>query len=143
LEVSHQGLWHPNRLLFSANAIIGDIRMISILSNKLSIHITLRSMHNFATGAILIKMFGILALGAIQATFSHESDLINKSTFVLLGNIPKTLMLESEPLTLPHLVIGVFTPMTIYECFAKTIHNVSQFMILNNKQWITKRIIHA
>jgi hypothetical protein len=101
-------------------------------------------MHNFATGAILNKMSGILALGAIQVTFFHESDLlVNKSTFVLLGNIPKTLMLESEPLTLRHLVIGVFTPMTICKCLCKTIHGISQFMILNNKQWITQKIIHA
>jgi hypothetical protein len=101
-------------------------------------------MHNFITGAILNKMSGILALGAIQATFFHESGLlINKSTFVLFGNIPKTLMLESGPLTLSHLVIGFFTPMTICKCFCKTIHGISQFMILNNKQWITRRIIHA
>jgi hypothetical protein len=129
--------------------------MISILSNKLSIHITLsgfykhirwinRSMHNLATGAILIKMSGIFTLRAIQATFFHESGfLVNKSTFVLLGNIPKTLMLESEPLTLPHLVIGLFIPMTICKCLGKTIHGISQFMIFNNKQWITRRIIHA
>jgi hypothetical protein len=99
--------------------------MISILSNKLSIHITLsefyknirwinRSMHNLATGAILIKMPDILTLRALQATYFHESGfLVNKSIFVLLGNIPKTLILKSEPLTLPDLVIGVFTPMTI------------------------------
>jgi hypothetical protein len=68
-------------------------------------------MHNLATGAILIKMSGILALRAIQATFFFESGLfVNKSTFVLLANISKTLMLESEHLTLPHPVIGVFTP---------------------------------
>jgi hypothetical protein len=54
-------------------------------------------MLNLATGAILIKMSGILTLRAIQATFFHEGDLfVNKSTFVLLGNVPKTLMLESE-----------------------------------------------
>jgi hypothetical protein len=68
-------------------------------------------MHNFATGAILNKMSGILLLGAIQTTFFHESGLlVNKNTFVLLGNIPKTLMLESEPLTLAHFVIGFFHP---------------------------------
>jgi hypothetical protein len=129
--------------------------MISILFNKLSIHITFRrfykhirwinrNMHNFVTGAILNKMSGILALGAIQTTFFRESGLlVNKSTFVLLGNIPKTLMLESEPLTLSHLVICVFTPMTICKCLCKTIHGISQFMILNNKQWISRRIIHA
>jgi hypothetical protein len=116
--------------------------VISILSNKLSIHITARrfykhirwinrSMHNFATGAILNKMSSILALEAIQATFFYESGLlVNKNTFVLLGNILKTLMFESEPLTLTHLVIGVFTPMTIYKCFCKTIYGISQFMIL-------------
>jgi hypothetical protein len=86
--------------------------MTSILSNKFSIHITLRrfhkhirwingSMHNLATGAILHRMSGILALRTIQATFFHECGLlVNESTFVLNGNIPKTLMLESEPLTL-------------------------------------------
>jgi hypothetical protein len=72
-------------------------------------------MHNLATGAILIKMSGILALRTIQATFFHESGLlVNKSTFVLLRNVPKTLKLESEPLTLPHYVIGVFTPMSCW-----------------------------
>jgi hypothetical protein len=101
-------------------------------------------MHTFATGAILNKVSGILAFGAIQVTFFHESGLlVYKSTFVLLGNIPKTLMLESEPLTLSHLVIGVFTPMTICKCLCGTIHGISQFMILNNKQWITRRIINA
>jgi hypothetical protein len=129
--------------------------MIYILFNKPSIHITLsgfhkhirwinRSMHNLATGAILIKMYSILTLRVIQATFFHESGfLVNKGTFVLLGNIPKTLMLEIEPLTLSHLVIGVFTPMTICMCLGKTIHGISQFMIFSNKQWITRRIIHA
>jgi hypothetical protein len=129
--------------------------MISILSNKLSIHITLRrfhkhirwinrSMHNLATGAILIKMFGVLALRVIQDTFLHESGLlVNKSTPVLFGNISKTLMLESERFTLSHLVISVFTPMTIGKCLGKTIHDISQLMIFNNKQWITKGIIHA
>jgi hypothetical protein len=92
-------------------------------------------MHNLATGAILIKMSDILAFRAIQVTFFYESGLlVNKNTFVLLGNIPKTLMLESEPLTLSHLVIGVFTHMTICKCLGKTIHDFSQFMILNNKQ---------
>jgi hypothetical protein len=82
-------------------------------------------MHNLATGAILNKMSGILALGAIQATFFHESGLfVNKSTFVLLGNIPKTLILESEPLTLPHLVIGVFTPMIICKCLGVGAHKI-------------------
>jgi hypothetical protein len=101
-------------------------------------------MHNLATGAILIKMSGILALRTIQATFFHESGLlVNKNTFVLLGNIPKTLMLESEHLTLSHFVIGFFTPMTICKCICKTIHGISQFMISNNKQWITRKIIHA
>jgi hypothetical protein len=129
--------------------------MISILSNKLSIHINLRrfhkhirlinkSMHNLDTGAILIKMSGIFAFRAIQATLFHESGLlINKNTFVLPGNIPKTLMLENELLTLPHLVIGVFTPMTICKCLGKTIHDISQLIIFNNKQWITRGIIHA
>jgi hypothetical protein len=71
--------------------------MISNFIDKFSIHITLtrfhkhirwidRGMHNFATGAILIKMSDILALRAIQATFFHESGLVvNESTFVLLG----------------------------------------------------------
>jgi hypothetical protein len=129
--------------------------MISILFNKLRIHITFRrfykhirwinrTMHNFSTGAILNKMSDILALGAIQATFFQESGiLVNKTTFVLLGNITKTLMLESEPLTLSHLVIGFFTPMIICKCLCKTIHGISQFMILNNKQWIIRKIIHA
>jgi hypothetical protein len=96
-------------------------------------------MHNLATGAILIKILSILALRAIQATLFHESGLlVNKGTFVILGNITKTLMLDSEPLTLPHLVIGVFTPMTICKCLG-----ISQFMIFNKEQWITRRIIHA
>jgi hypothetical protein len=87
-------------------------------------------MHNLATGAILIKMSGICAFGTIQAAFFYESGLlINKITFILLGNISKTIMLESEPLTLTHLVIGVFTPMTIFKCLGKTIHDISQFMI--------------
>jgi hypothetical protein len=92
-------LGHLYCLPFSANAIVEDMSMISIFSNKLSIHITLRrfhkhirwingTMHNLATGAILIKMSGILALGVIQPTFFHENGLlINKSTFVLLGNM--------------------------------------------------------
>jgi hypothetical protein len=125
--------------------------MISIFTDKFSIHITLtrfhkhirwidRGMHNLATGVIIIKMSGILALRAIQATFFNESGLfVNESTSILLGNISKTLMLESEPLTLPHLVIGVFTPMTICKCLGMTIHGISQFMIFNNKQWITKK----
>jgi hypothetical protein len=108
-----------------------------LLTNKFSIHITFRGSHehiiwinksmlNLATGAILIKMSGILALRTIQATFFHESGLlVSKSTFVLLGNIPKTLLLESEPLTLSHFVIGVFTPMTIYKCLGKIIHGIS------------------
>jgi hypothetical protein len=140
---------------FSANIVVGDMSIISILSNKFSIHITLgrfhkhirwinRNMHNLVTGAILIKMSDILAFRTIQATFFYESGLlVNKSTLVLLGNKPKTLMLESEPLTLPHLVIGVFTPMIICKCLGKTIHDISQFMIFNNKQCITRRIIHA
>ena len=83
-------------------------------------------MHNFAIGAIFNKMSGIPALGAIQATFFHESGLlVNKSTFILLRNIPKTLMLESEPLSLPRHVIGVFTPMTICMCLGKIIYCIS------------------
>jgi hypothetical protein len=129
--------------------------MIFILSNKLSIHITLRrfhkhrrlinrSMHNLAASTILIKMSSILAFRAIQVTFFHESGLlVNKSTFILLWNISKTLMLESEPLTLLHHVIGVFTHMTICKCLGETIHDISELMIFNNKQWITMRIIHA
>jgi hypothetical protein len=63
-------------------------------------------MHNLVTSAILFKMSGILTLRTIQATFHHESgSFINKSTFLLLGNIPKTLMLESGPLTLSHPVL--------------------------------------
>jgi hypothetical protein len=91
-------------------------------------------MHNLSIGAILIKMSSILALRPIQATFFYESALlVNKITFVLLGNIPKTLILKSEPLTLLHLVIGVFTPMTICKRLGKTIYGISQFMIFNNK----------
>jgi hypothetical protein len=93
--------------------------MISIFTDKFSIHITLtrfhkhirwidRGMHNLATGVIIIKMSGILALRAIQATFFNESGLfVNESTSILLGNISKTLMLESEPLTL----------ISCYRCF--------------------------
>jgi hypothetical protein len=92
-------------------------------------------MHNLATDAILIKKSGILSLRTIQATFFHESGfLVNKSTFVLLGNILKTLMLESEPLTCTHFVIGVFTPMTICKCLDKTIHGIfnSLFSTISN-----------
>jgi hypothetical protein len=111
--------------------------MISILSNKFSIHIIFRSfykhirwihgnMYNLAINAILIKMSGILAFRAIQAPLFHESGhFVNKSTFVLLRNVPKTLMLESEPLTLPHLVIGIFIPMTVCKCLCKTINDIS------------------
>jgi hypothetical protein len=117
--------------------VIVDISMISILSNKFSMHITFRrfykhirwineSMHNLATDAILIKMSSILALRAIQATFFHESGLlVNKSTFILLGNIPKTLMLENKPLILTHLVIGVFTLMTICKSLCKIVLGIS------------------
>jgi hypothetical protein len=83
-------------------------------------------MLNLATNAIIIKMSGTLALRTIQATFFHESGIfVNQSAFVLLGNVPKTLMLESESLTLPHLVIGVFTPVTICKCLCKAIHGIS------------------
>jgi hypothetical protein len=44
---------------------------------------------------------------------------------VLLGNVSKTLMLITKPLTFPHFVIGVFTLMTIYEYLHKTINDIS------------------
>jgi hypothetical protein len=120
--------------------------MISLLTNKFSIHITFRRFHkhirwinrsmlNLATDAILIKMSDILTLRAVQTTLFRESGLlVNENTFVLFGNIPKALMLESEPLRLPHLVIGVFIPMRICKCLGKTIHGISQFMIFINEQ---------
>jgi hypothetical protein len=69
LDACYQGLWHPNGPRLSANAIVRDMRMISILANKLSINITFRGidkymrginnkMHIHITGAILLKMCG-------------------------------------------------------------------------------------
>jgi hypothetical protein len=67
--------------------------------------------------------------------FINVVFLSTKAIF-LLGNVPNTLMLESEPLAFQYFVIGVFTPMTICECLHKTIDDIFQFIILNNKQWI-------